>query len=224
MQRVESEPCCGKIYKITNIINNKIYIGQTIQTLKYRFAQHVCKTGCKYLHAAILKYGKENFKIELIEEVPINELNEREIYWIQFYKSMNKQIGYNLIPGGSLGPRGNYKLSKEDVEKLKQLVSSNYSYSFIGKQFGINRKTVPMILKREGIYHKRYLKQFERTDLNKIKNFIFDNNPTAKEVCNKFKISRTTLFKFIKTFNYSFPTYRERQKQEYNLSKSVQIS
>lgn len=61
----------GKIYRITNLVNNKIYIGQTIRDLKVRFKQHCYKKGCTYLHNAILKYGKENFKIELIEEVPV---------------------------------------------------------------------------------------------------------------------------------------------------------
>ena len=56
----------GKIYKITNLVNSKIYIGQTIRSLKERFRQHIYKQGCTYLHNAILKYGKENFKIELM--------------------------------------------------------------------------------------------------------------------------------------------------------------
>lgn len=66
----------GKIYKITNLINNKIYIGQTIRDLKVRFKQHCYRNGCAYLHNALLKYGKANFKIELIEEVPIENLDK----------------------------------------------------------------------------------------------------------------------------------------------------
>lgn len=91
-----------KIYKITNLINLKLYIGQTIQELIERFYGHCGKTNnCKSLHGAIAKYGRENFKIELIEEVETIELaNERESYYIDLYKSSCKDNGYNILTKG----------------------------------------------------------------------------------------------------------------------------
>lgn len=62
------KPQFGIIYKITNLVNNKVYIGQTERTLKERWGQHKYSKGCKYLHNAILKYGAESFKIEEIEK------------------------------------------------------------------------------------------------------------------------------------------------------------
>ena len=59
------------IYLITNLINNKQYVGKTVYSLTHRFQGH-CTNGTNkncYLHQAIQKYGKENFKIELLEEV-----------------------------------------------------------------------------------------------------------------------------------------------------------
>ena len=98
----------GVIYKITNIINKKIYIGQTIRPEPERWQQHVWNAinnkdnqDCPYLCKAIRKYGKENFIREILEEIPNDQLNKREIFWIDFFNSTNKDIGYNLSKGGN---------------------------------------------------------------------------------------------------------------------------
>jgi group I intron endonuclease len=75
------------IYKITNNINNKVYIGQTIETIKKRWSRHTWKCTIKRnamaITNAIIKYGKENFIIEQIDIAKsIEELNEKEIYYI----------------------------------------------------------------------------------------------------------------------------------------------
>ena len=75
----------GKIYIIKNLINNKVYIGQTIQKLSKRFNGHCCysktdKSINMYIKRAIHKYGRENFSIELLEECNIEDLNQREQY------------------------------------------------------------------------------------------------------------------------------------------------
>lgn len=89
------------IYKITNIKNNKIYIGKTNRTIEERFKEH-CKDYKKRdyekrpLYAAMRKYGAENFSIELVEETDNPE--EREKYWIEHYGSFKN--GYNATLGG----------------------------------------------------------------------------------------------------------------------------
>lgn len=91
------------IYKITNRINGKVYIGQTTRPLTVRWKQHCnpANTNCIALHRAIQKYGKENFTVEQIDVAcDIDELNEKEIYWIKFYDSVNSEKGYNLKVGG----------------------------------------------------------------------------------------------------------------------------
>lgn len=95
------------IYKATNIINNKVYIGQTVNTLEYRANQHLRETKSNkrkntYFHNAIQKYGFENFVFEKIDEAStIEELNQKESYWISKYNSTDKTFGYNLDSGGS---------------------------------------------------------------------------------------------------------------------------
>lgn len=91
------------IYKITNLINNKIYIGQTVSSIEKRWGQHWSDSRSKgVLIKAIKKYGKENFKIEEIDKaLTIHDLNEKETYWIEHYKSTDPIIGYNLMSGGA---------------------------------------------------------------------------------------------------------------------------
>ena len=115
---------CG-IYKIENLFNHKIYIGQSIN-IEARFKKHKSCKDNFLIHKAIQKYGKENFSFDIIELCNQEELNEREIYWIDFYQScilngLNK--GYNMNYGGSNGeglkkgqPVEQYSLSGEYIK------------------------------------------------------------------------------------------------------------
>ena len=94
----------GFIYKITNLINNKIYIGQTSRTVDIRWQEHQRNMyDDKYknitLYKAFNKYGINNFNIKIIEEVDNSLLNEREEYWIRTYDSYKN--GYNSTVGGN---------------------------------------------------------------------------------------------------------------------------
>lgn len=95
----------GYIYKIQNKINKKIYIGQTTRDIQIRFKEHISESNRDNpkaaIHKAIKKYGKENFFIEIIEEIDNKLLDDREIYWIAQYNSTNKERGYNLTSGGN---------------------------------------------------------------------------------------------------------------------------
>lgn len=112
-----------KIYTATNKINNKKYIGQTIKSIKKRAMSHFCDAKNNsnfYFHNAIRKYGKDNFLFEVIEYCKNSDIaNEREKYWIEYYKSNNKDFGYNTCAGGT-GTTG-HTLSKEARLKLSIL-------------------------------------------------------------------------------------------------------
>lgn len=89
------------IYKIENLINHKIYIGQSIE-IENRWEKHLrLKNNC-IVHKAIQKYGKEAFSFQIIEECNIEDLDEKEQYWINVYNSLIPN-GYNMIQGGSNG-------------------------------------------------------------------------------------------------------------------------
>ena len=88
------------IYKITNLINGKVYIGQTVRDVQERFREH-CRHEATAIDKAIKKYGKENFSVEVLcEAKSIGELNELEIKYISLYNSTDRIFGYNMCDGG----------------------------------------------------------------------------------------------------------------------------
>jgi group I intron endonuclease len=114
------------VYIITNLINNKIYIGKTSKTYKERWSQHISaaladssKPDYNFLlHKAIRKYGKEQFKVELLEDnISDEESCLREQYWINFYHSsilFEENNGYNMTYGGE----GTIKIDREEIFNL----------------------------------------------------------------------------------------------------------
>ncbi len=107
------------IYKTTNLINGMFYIGKdSYNNVKY------LGSGI-YLNRAINKYGKENFKKEILEEcTSTKKLNEREKYWIKKLNAQNKKIGYNIASGGdgqSIGWFDDHP-NKERLRKEKSIV------------------------------------------------------------------------------------------------------
>ena len=100
------------IYKFTNTVNNKVYIGQTIQKPTQRFYEH-CNGGYK-LYKAIKKYGKEKFTFEVIDNAKtLEELNIKEEKYIAKYNSIKQ--GYNIRQGGN-----NKTHNKESIKKMRK--------------------------------------------------------------------------------------------------------
>jgi group I intron endonuclease len=91
------------VYKITNIKNNKFYIGQTNDMLA-RWISHLSfanSGGETYFANAIRKHGENSFVIEILERCETEKfVSDREIFWIAELKSKDKNIGYNMTDGG----------------------------------------------------------------------------------------------------------------------------
>ena len=138
------------IYKITNSLNGKIYIGKTLQTPEERFKEHIRdskKERCEKrpLYDAINKYGAENFLLETIEECSDNIVNEREIYWIEYYQSFN--YGYNATKGGDGKQYLDYDLICSVYEQVKNGIE-------VSRQLGISKDSVYTVLKNRNIQIK----------------------------------------------------------------------
>lgn len=132
----------GAIYKITNKINGKIYVGQTSSTTEERWKGHKrawhSARQCPVLYNAFDKYGIENFEIEEIEQCDNENLNEREIYWIKQYNSYEK--GYNATVGGDGYRRLDYPL-------IYYLWDTGLTTGEIAQQIGATKDGVAKALK-----------------------------------------------------------------------------
>jgi len=111
------------IYKTTNLINNKIYVGQ-----HYSKRKNYIGSGT-LLKEEIKKYGKENFYCEILEYCDIKDLDKREKYWIKELDSTNREIGYNITEGGSGVNSEVARLSnfgKKFTDKHKENIKKNH--------------------------------------------------------------------------------------------------
>lgn len=131
------------IYKITNLINNKIYIGQTIN-FKIRMNQH--KNAHKYkncsspIDRAIGKYGHTNFSYEIIEYAKsLEDLNELEVKYIKIYNSLIGNDGYNLKSGGNGGKHHEVTKRKIGAAQLGEL---NHAYGKSGALSATSKRVI----------------------------------------------------------------------------------
>lgn len=145
------------IYKITNNINGKIYIGKTERDITKRFKEHCAdslREDCQNrpLYLAMRKYGVSNFYIELIEETSNPE--EREIFWIEKLQSF--KYGYNATHGGD-GQK------YVDYEPIIALYQQGYHMSQIAKIIKCDFRTVERALDSVKIYSKKRLQRYRES-------------------------------------------------------------
>lgn len=187
----------GFIYKITNKINGKSYIGQTIQNVKERFYQH-CATKCSKavsnmaIHRAIKKYGKSNFTVEVIEEIDSANLNDRERYWIKYYNSYNN--GYNSTKGGQDGCKPFKDL---DVESIIKEYNTGKSLRTLGTIFKVDKQTIKDLLIRHNI-ELRTTRTYKLSQKDRDKVLEdFASGLSRKEIMIKWNISKSYLSQLI---------------------------
>lgn len=167
------------IYKITNQLNQKCYIGQSIN-IYVRWQQHIIESksnrNFSKFYNAIRKYGIENFSFEVIEECEKNQqiLNEREVYWISYYNSYND--GYNSTRGGQ------ETSWQYDPQLIYQLWDNGYSVREIKDIVGCGKTTIQNRLKGYKDYnsstsHSRGIKRSAKKEQLLIKEtYIFTDS------------------------------------------------
>ena len=110
------------IYKTVDLLNGKVYIGQTRTNNTSYLVSGVWITN------AIKKYGKENFQRVVLEECSLEQLNEREQYWIALYNSTNADVGYNLTSGGKQSTKFS-ESSRQKMSTSKKGTRLGYKHS-----------------------------------------------------------------------------------------------
>lgn len=155
------------IYKITNLLTGKSYIGQSIN-IATRWSAHKSTSRSKEtldgndLHKDMLELGVENFSFEVLEETTIEELDEREIYWIAYYDTFYN--GYNHTLGGN----GNVRL---DYKKIKELWDQGLTSKEIAPIIGSSRDTINQALTNLGITTEEKRKRSEELIKNSIASY-----------------------------------------------------
>ena len=171
----------GYIYKITNRINGKVYVGQTsLPSVQDRFDMHIKKAKQRvnrYLYDAMNHYGFDNFSVEELEHCDRDELDSREIFWISHYRSDDKNFGYNMTSGGGGGNTWARNPHKEVTSEKLRLANT-------GKKRSVEFSKRLSELKRGNYYID--------IDTDRLVEAIRAGK-TIDEICNLFGISYSTL-------------------------------
>lgn len=147
------------VYKITNKVNHKIYIGSTSKSLVERFKKHIndAKNTDYPLYLDIIEYGPDSFEIQLIEECANkSEMLSREIFWIKYLKSNTINGNYNIKYGKCIGP---YNVNYDLIEDIKTSLNGR-KIKWLSKMSGICKTRISRLLRGYG--------EFEPNELNKI--------------------------------------------------------
>lgn len=139
------------VYKITNKVNGKMYIGLTTRTLKQRFESHLSavRQGSKFrFHSAIRKYGVDVWDLEILEESDdITHIRKREEELITEYKTTLPAFGYNAKPGGC----GGWIVKPENYEQWKNNNTLSNKAEKNSRFNGITNDDLYLMVKNEAI-------------------------------------------------------------------------
>ena len=184
----------GYIYKATNLINQKVYIGQTQKQITERQKEHIResyysfnnsnKRALTFFHFAILEYGEENFSFEEIEECLDEKLDEKERYWISFYNSDNFKIGYNMTKGGQVKPFKEKKLEKIlQYDEEGNLLKIYENIKIAAKENNVAESSIRAVYYKEGCTCGGYQWRKENSEIKvgKTKHFIKKEQDALKE-------------------------------------------
>jgi len=188
------------IYFITNKVNNKIYIGKTISpTTRWKSHKSIAKQGkLKYpnkyfaIHAAIAKYGADNFIFEIIECYPDNpSVNEAEIFWISYLRWLGVSL-YNETSGGD-GATPGVPFTEDHKKKL--------SLAHLGKKASTEaRMNMSRARKSKSILvgEKNIKAKISEEDVQNIIIMYRTKNYTCRQLATIYNVTSGTINKIIK--------------------------
>lgn len=182
-----SDKLRGIIYCLTNTITNTQYIGQTTQPLKKRLKDHFApsKADKSYIGRAIRKYGKENFNVEVIAEVNIDELNYLEQTCIMQRDTLSPR-GYNLTTGGK-----RFNHTEETKRKISEAGKGRPTWTkgvSLSKEHRLNISKAKIGIKKskETIENMRKARPNKRVIIDN-ENRIYNSIAEAERILNLFK-------------------------------------
>lgn len=194
------------IYKIINTINNKVYIGKSIN-IKRRFSQHLSalkiksKDENRHLINAYHKYGKENFKIEIIEAINFNSnelvFKERELYWIDYFDSTNRGKGYNLRRDSSTS-----MFTHEETRKIQSENSKGENNPNYGKKWTQEMRDNMAELVAEGYKNgTRNHSEERRKETSEFFKEFWKDESRKQQMITNLKLTKKKKYKFLQLKN-----------------------
>lgn len=189
----------GFIYKITNRVNNKVYIGQTRFTVEHRWNQHLRHFNKEHrqqpLYKAFQKYGTENFQIEALEEVELEKLDEREIYWIAKYDSFKN--GYNATIGGKGG--GVYVWTDNQYEEMRDLYLSGFTLVNLATKFNTSAETIRTTLLSLGVKLRNHPMDMNKIEREKVIE-DYKQGCSLESIAKRFNTDAEVVKKFLRKY------------------------
>lgn len=195
----------GIIYLITNIVNNKSYIGQTIRSFKKRWYEHCKENKCSVLSMAIQKYSSEKFTYKILINCDNDELNDYEKQYIKEYNTLVPN-GYNIQSGGALGRihcdesrekmrqsklgDKNHNFGKPRTNECKKNISiskSGNNHHFYGKNLTIEHKKKLSLSHKTDDLPMYFIHLKKRPSAYQSEGYAIINHPTLK---NKYFTSK----------------------------------
>jgi group I intron endonuclease len=209
-----------KIYLITNLINNKMYVGQTKSTLKRRFNQH-CEPKIKTaMGMAIQKYGRENFSIVILQD-DITELDELNILEKKYIKDLGTMVpnGYNVEEGGKSFPMSEATKRKISIANKGRNVTWGYKVSEGAKKLWedpeYRERQTKQRYKKRGKYREGITKKMLRklVDMESFKK-DYDDYMGLSNISEKYGISIPTIYRIIKREKFQKRGYKCNNKNK----------
>lgn len=234
----------GVIYLITNKINGKKYVGQTIQNPKRRFRRHKYNYDNTAIGNAFDKYGEENFELEILEECESDNLNDREKYWINYYNAYEE--GYNLSIGGKVLREKQNPATITNIEIAKKIIKlrkGGLKQKEIGEKINLSQIVVGRIIRGEHWTSKYLDCNFDKLDpyigFQKSNNanskitikdtidIINDKNAgfSIDDLKNKYQISRVPIYSILHNEHWTIKEINKRREEmnllEQDIKKSI---
>lgn len=178
------------VYCAYNIVNHKVYIGYTETSLERRISSHKHKSKCSnkaYFHLSLYKHGVDNFKwFVLFQGSTLEELQNKEIYFINLYKSNNRKFGYNLSTGGERCYL-NEEVKRKIGEKAKARNISGINNPFFGKKHTEETKKKLSEIRKGKVWNPGYKHSKEvKIKLSNIRKELLKN----PEVIEKMRLAQ----------------------------------
>ena len=233
---------CG-IYKITNIINNRFYVGKSVNIYE-RWKEHIRDSLCSEekwnankrgeqtpLHKAIRKYGPEAFTLKIIEQCTEEKLNEREKYWIKFFDAFESKYGYNCTLGGDGYSCGGGEkapssiLTQKEVDIIKQLLKKGYTAKQIQEYVPkASNTTISNINNGHSWIDKNQTypisrdnghRKFDNDTVLKIRQ-KYCQGESIKQLSNEYNVAESTISSLVKGKTYTEVPVLYRDKHYHN--------